>query len=65
MEYDKFTAAPLGKKFVAAYITDAEAYEKSKENEAQSKPDADGFGIYEPENLNKLFNKFVADNYKK
>ena len=65
-EHDKFVATPLGKKFIAAYITEAEAYEKRKEEAVRTKiPDADGFAIYEPENLNKLFNKFVAENYKK
>ncbi len=64
-EYDKFAATPLGKKFIAAFITDTKAYVMSKNRAAQSKPDADGFAIYEPANLNKLFNKFVADNYKK
>jgi hypothetical protein len=65
-EHDKFAATPLGKKFISAYITEAEAYEKRKEEFVRTKiPDADGFAIYEPANLNKLFNKFVADNYKK
>lgn len=64
-EHDKFIATALGKKFITAYITETEAFEQQKENEARSKPDADGFAIYEPENLNRLFNKFVADNYKK
>ncbi len=64
-EHDKFVATALGKKFIAAYITETESYERQKENAARSKPDADGFAIYEPANLNKLFNKFVADNYKK
>ncbi len=64
-EHDKFAATATGKKFVAAYITEAKAFEQRKENEAYSKPDADGFAIYEPANLNKLFNQFVKDNYKK
>jgi hypothetical protein len=65
-EYDKFAATPLGKKFITAYIAEAEAYEKRQEEAVRTKiPDADGFAIYEPANLNKLFNKFVADNYKK
>ena len=64
-EYDKFASTALGKKFIAAYINETIAYEQRKENEARAKPDADGFAIYEPANLNKLFNKFVADNYKK
>ena len=64
-EYDKFTVAALGKKFIAAYIIETEAYEKSKDAAAQSIPNGDGFAIYEPANLNKPFNKFVADNYKK
>ena len=63
-EYDKFIAAASGKKFIAAYINETEAYEKRKEKAARSaNQDADGFAVYEPENLNKLFNKFVADNF--
>lgn len=65
-ELDKFAATPLGKKFINAYLKEAIAYEKSKENAVRSaNPNADGFAIYRPENLNKLFNKFVAENYKK
>jgi len=65
-EHDKFVTTPLGKKFITAYIDEAEAYEQSKVNAVRSKdPNADGFAIYETENLNKLFNKFVAENYKK
>ncbi len=65
-EHDKFAATPLGKKFNAAYLQEAIAYEESKENAVRSaNPNADGFAIYRPENLNKLFNKFVAENYKK
>ena len=65
-EHDKFIATPLGKKFIAAYLKDAIAYEQSKENAVRSTiPNADGFAIYEPANLNKLFNKFVTDNYSK
>jgi hypothetical protein len=64
-EYDKFVSTPLGKKFMAAYITEAEAYEKRKEEAVRTGiPDADGFAIYRPENLNKLFNKFVSENYQ-
>lgn len=65
-EHDKFVATPLGKKFINAYLKEAVAYEQSKENAVRSaNPNADGFAIYRPENLNKLFNKFVAENYKK
>lgn len=65
-EHDKFVATALGKKFMAAYLQEAIAYEQSKENAVRSgNPNADGFAIYETENLNKLFNKFVAENYKK
>jgi hypothetical protein len=65
-EHDKFTATPLGKKFITAFITDAEAYEKRKETSVRvGKPNADGFAILEPANLNIFFNKFVAENYKK
>ena len=65
-EHDKFVATPLGKKFITAFLQETIAYEESRENAVRSaNPDADGFAIYRPENLNKLINKFVADNYKK
>ena len=65
-EHDKFAAVPLGKKFIAAFLKEATAYEEGKENAVRSKnTDADGFAIYQPANLNKLFNQFVNDNYKK
>ena len=65
-EYDKFASTPLGKKFMTAFITDAEAYEKGKENAVRAgNNNADGFAILEPANLNQFFNKFVAENYKK
>ncbi len=65
-EHDKFVATPPGKKFIAAFLKEAIAFEQNKENAVRSNvPDADGFAIYETENLNKLFNKFVADNDKK
>jgi hypothetical protein len=65
-EHDKFAATPLGKKFLTAYLREAIAYEQSKEKAVRSaNPNADGFAIYRTENLNKLFNKFVAENYKK
>jgi len=51
---------------MTAFIRTAIAYEESKSNAVFSaNPNADGFAIYRPENLNKLFNKFVAENYKK
>lgn len=65
-EHDKFVATLLGKKFITAYIDEAKAYEQRKENAVRfNNPNADGFAIYQPENLNTLFNKFVAENYKK
>jgi hypothetical protein len=64
-EYDKFTSTSLGKKFITTFITDAEAFEQRKENAVRSgNSNADGFAILEPANLNKLFNEFVAENYK-
>ena len=64
-EYDKFASNPLGKKFITAFITDAEAYEKRQVNAVMAgNSNADGFAILEPANLNKLFNKFVSENYK-
>ncbi len=65
-EHDKFVATPIGKRFMKAYLDDAIAYEQSKANAVRSKiPNADGSAIYEPANLNELFNKFVKENYKK
>jgi hypothetical protein len=65
-EYERFAAAPLGMKFMSAYMKDTIAYEQARENAVRSKnPNADGFAIYRPENLNKLFNKYVAANFKK
>lgn len=65
-EHDKFVARPIGKRFMKAYLDDAIAYEQSKANAVRSNiPNADGSAIYEPANLSKLFNKFVAENYKK
>jgi hypothetical protein len=64
-EHDKFASTPLGKKFMTAYITDAEAYEKRRVNAVLAgNSNADGFAILEPENLNQLFNKFVSENYR-
>ena len=64
-QYDKFVATPIGKRFMKAYLDDAIAYAQGKENDVRSKiPNADGSAIYETANLNKLFNKFVAENYK-
>jgi hypothetical protein len=64
-EYDKFASNPLGKKFITAYITDAEAYEKRQVNAVMAtKSNADGFAILELPNLNKIFNKFVSENYR-
>jgi hypothetical protein len=65
-EHDKFVATLSGKKFITAFINDAEAYEKRKEEAVRAgNRNADGFAILEPASLNKLFNKFVAENYKK
>jgi hypothetical protein len=65
-QHDKFVATPIGKRFITAYLDEAIAYEQSKANAVRAKvPNADGSAIYEPANLNKLFNKFVTDNYKK
>lgn len=66
VEYDRFIATPMGKKFDDAYMHDTIAYEEAKENAVRANvPNADGFAIYQPVNLNKMFNKFVAENYKK
>ena len=65
-EHDKFVDTPIGKKFIAAYIKETEEYEALKEGEVRRNvPNADGFALLEPANLNKFFNQFVAKNYKK
>ncbi len=65
-EHDKFMATVLGKTFIAAYIKETEEYEALKEGEVRRNvPNADGFAILEPANLNKFFNQFVAKNYKR
>ncbi len=65
-EHDKFVAAELGKKFITAYLKETKEYEALKEGEVRrNNPNADGFALLEPANLNKFFNKFVAENYKK
>ena len=65
-EHQKFSRTLLGKNFFVAYINETIAYEQSREAAARfQNPNADGFWIYREEYLNKLFNKFVADNYGK
>jgi hypothetical protein len=65
-EYDKLLATPLGAKFKTAYFDDARAYKEAKEKAAwTTDPNADGSEVYLPANLTELFNKFVANNYKK
>ena len=64
--YKEFNSTAIGKQFIEAYIDEAATYEQAKEDEVrENDPNADGFDIYEPENLNKIINKFVEDNYKK
>ena len=49
-----------------SYVKETEEYEALKEGEVRRNvPNADGFALLEPINLNKFFNKFVAENYKK
>lgn len=65
-EHDKFVATELGKKFIAAYLKETKEFEALKEGEVRRNvPNADGFALLEPINLNKFFNQFVAKNYKK
>jgi hypothetical protein len=65
-EYEKFSATLTGKKFLHTFLDEAIEYQQNRENAVRSKtPNADGFAIYEPANLIKFFNKFVAENYKK
>ena len=65
-EYERLSTTVLGEKFEKAFMHEAIEYEQAKENAVRgSKPNADGFAIYKPENLNKLFNKFVAENFRR
>lgn len=65
-EYETFAATSLGKKFLTAYLQETIFYEESKENAVRNKnPNADGFAILETANLNRFFNQFVKENYKK
>ncbi len=65
-EHEKFIATELGKKFIAAYLKETKEFEALKEGEVRRNvPNADGFALLEPINLNKFFNQFVAKNYKK
>jgi len=65
-EHDKFIATPIGKSFMTAFLKESIKYEQNKENAIRHKyPNSYGFEIYETANLNNLFNKFVAENYKK
>lgn len=64
--HDRLVATALGKKFIVAYLTETKEYVALKEGEVRRNvPNADGFAIYEPANLNKLFNQFVADKFRK
>ncbi len=66
-ETDKFTKTPIGEKFSAAFITDSNTFTtaKLKEVNKNGKTKNDAFSILDPANLNKIFNEFVKDNYKK
>ena len=65
-KYDKFLATPLGAKFKTAYFDEVSAYKESKEKAAWTADlNADGTQVYLVANLDQLFDKFVAENYKK
>lgn len=65
-ELDKFASTAPGKKFLTAFLNDSEAYSKRKETAARIKnKDTEDFSILDAANLNKLFNEFVLENYKK
>lgn len=61
----KFASTPLGKKFITAYITDAETHEQRQGNAVLvGNSRADGLAILGPANLNQSFNRFVSENYR-
>lgn len=65
-EYLAFASSETGKKFVRAYTEEVSANLESKEKEVRLKnPEAGGYYITQPENINIIFNKFVEENYKK
>jgi len=65
-EYLKFVGTNVGRKFIIVYGEETGAYLESEEEEAKSKhPEEGGYSIIQTENMNKIFNKFVEENYKK
>ena len=64
-EANKFAATPLGKKFMDAILGETNEYLTAKLEEAAKSGGKNISSITEPANLNKIFNLFVRDNYKK
>ena len=62
---DKFAQTPLGKKFMDAFFSETNEYLNAKMEEAGKSGGKNISSITDPANLNKIFNQFVSDNYKK
>lgn len=63
--FDKFIVSPLGEKFIAALLKEPQVYIDTKMKTASAKHQEETFAMLDTANLNKMFNKFVAENYKK
>lgn len=64
-EANKFAQTPLGKKFMDAFYGETNEYLSAKMEEAGKSGAKIISSVIDPANLNKLFNQFVKDNYKK
>jgi hypothetical protein len=65
---DKFAATPLGEKFITTFLIDSGTYSKAKMEEAYKNggnKENSVYAIMDQANLNKIFNRFVKENYKK
>ena len=62
---NKFGETPLGKKFMDAFLGETNEYLNAKMEEAGKSGAKNMSSIIDPATLNKLFNQFVRDNYKK
>ncbi len=65
IEHNKFMKTLLGKKFFKTFIKDSNIYLEPKMKEAYDNYMDKIFSILDEVNINKMFNKFVAENYKK
>lgn len=63
--FDNFIVSPLGGKFITALLEEPQLYIETKMKPASAKHQKETFAMLETANLNKVFNQFVAENYKK